>query len=200
MAEGTDRRKKRTRQLLRKALLDLIEERGLDRITVRDLTERAEINRGTFYLHYRDVPDLMEQLKQEIFEGLTQVAVKLQPSELQKHAEQDLVYPPMVQLLSYFKSNGDFFHVMFGPNGDFGFPMQIKAFMKERLYLHLFDDLPEDASAPVPRDYLIAFIASANIGLLTHWIQSGMDLPVEEVALILARILHRGPLAVSAFS
>ena len=59
----------KTRRALREALLDLIEEKGLDRVTVKALCERADLNRGTFYLHYRDVYDLLEQYTDDVLAG-----------------------------------------------------------------------------------------------------------------------------------
>jgi len=196
MAEKTDRRIVRTRKLLRKALLELIEEKGMERVTVSDLTQRAEINRGTFYLHYRDAADLLEQIKREIFEGLKVEMAKINPLELAAYAEKDLAYPPTQLVLHYLKQNADFFRVIFGPNGDVGFPLQIKAFMTEHLYDNIFADIPADRSAPVPRDYLIAYMTSANLGLLMHWIQDGMRLSVEHMSMIITRIVSRGPLGI----
>jgi len=58
-AEPTDRRVRRTQDLLRRALLALIQEKGYDRITVQDILDRADIGRSTFYGHYRDKDDLL---------------------------------------------------------------------------------------------------------------------------------------------
>jgi AcrR family transcriptional regulator len=55
----TDRRVRRTRQLLRSALLSLVQEQGYDRITVQDILDRADVGRSTFYAHYRDKDDLL---------------------------------------------------------------------------------------------------------------------------------------------
>src|SRR5262245_65774233 len=56
---ATDRRVRRTRELLRVALLELIQEQGYDRITVQDILDRADIGRSTFYAYYRDKDDLL---------------------------------------------------------------------------------------------------------------------------------------------
>ncbi|MGO4273296.1 TetR/AcrR family transcriptional regulator, partial [Paenibacillus sp. TAF58] len=66
-----DRRQARTKQLLRQALMALIEEKGTDGLTVTDITTRAGVNRGTFYLHYRDAQDMLEQIKTEILNTLS---------------------------------------------------------------------------------------------------------------------------------
>ncbi|MBE7147712.1 TetR/AcrR family transcriptional regulator [Bacillus mycoides] len=60
----------KTRELLRTTLLDLIEEKGFDSISVRDITLKAGLNRGTFYLHYRDKHDLIERTQNELLKGL----------------------------------------------------------------------------------------------------------------------------------
>ncbi|WP_168122149.1 TetR/AcrR family transcriptional regulator [Paenibacillus sp. HB172176] len=198
MSEKLDRRKRKTRQQLRLALIALMKEKGLEKITVSDLTERADMNRGTFYLHYQDVPDLFLQVKQEIFDDMSKIMITFDPREISSYAVEDKPYPKVIKFLTYIAENKDFFLVIFGPNGDAGFPMQIKAFMTEHLYKKsAFAQLNDSGKALVPRDYLIAYVSSANLGLITHWLNAGLNLSVEEVALILTRIMHKGPIAIT---
>ena len=65
-APGEDRRITRSKRALRGALIALIEERGLDAITVNDLCERADLNRGTFYNHFHDKENLLTALENEV--------------------------------------------------------------------------------------------------------------------------------------
>jgi len=62
--ELVDLRIRRTRLALREALLALIEEKGFETLIVQDIADRAMINRVTFYKHYRDKYDLLEQIMQ----------------------------------------------------------------------------------------------------------------------------------------
>jgi AcrR family transcriptional regulator len=71
-SKPTDRRVRRTRQLLRSALLSLIEEKGYERITVQDILDRADVGRSTFYAHYRDKDDLLRSGFEEIRSTLTE--------------------------------------------------------------------------------------------------------------------------------
>ena len=57
-----DPRVKRTRKLINQAFFDLMNEKGFQAITVQDITDRAEVNRATFYAHYEDKYDLLEQI------------------------------------------------------------------------------------------------------------------------------------------
>lgn len=63
---GTDRRVRKTKSQLRLALMDLLVEKSAKNISVRELAERADINRGTFYIHYQDVNDLLQRLEDEM--------------------------------------------------------------------------------------------------------------------------------------
>ena len=66
----------RTRDAIRNALVDLIEEKGFEAITVKDITDTAKINRGTFYAHYQDKFDLMTKCQEEIMQEMSNIANK----------------------------------------------------------------------------------------------------------------------------
>ena len=67
MAKAEYRSAIRSRKLINKALADLLQEKPLDKITVTDVVNRANINRGTFYAHYADIPDVIEHLVDQSF-------------------------------------------------------------------------------------------------------------------------------------
>lgn len=193
----TDRRKIRTKRLLRDALLELIGEKGMQRVTVSDLTEKAGVNRGTFYLHYKDVIDMYDQLKAEIYAGLTAILERIHPLEASKYAIRGEAYPTGIALLEYIKEHRDFFQAVLGPHGDPSFVQQVRAFIVDRLSNRVFPQYVPKDHAQLPLDYLIALMASANMGIITHWIETGMKLSTEELALLITRFVYDGPLSVS---
>ena len=65
-----DRRIQRTRQLLRDAMVELILEKGYENIYVKDITERANVSRATFYLHYKDKEELLTKSLYTVFDEL----------------------------------------------------------------------------------------------------------------------------------
>ncbi|HZG55223.1 TetR/AcrR family transcriptional regulator [Paenibacillus sp.] len=195
-----DRRKSKTKRSLRKAMLELIAEHGVGSLTVSALTERAELNRGTFYLHYRDGADLLESVKRDIFEGLAKRLEQINPLDIKRYAEKGEPYPVAVKLLGYFEEHADFFDIMLGANGDPSLPGQIRGFITERLYEQVFRALPDELPGGVPKDYLIAYMTSANLGLLLHWFATGRRLPSRDVAMIITRIMYEGPLLSAGLS
>lgn len=73
MAKAEYRSAIRSRKLINAALADLLQEKPLDKITVTDVVNRAQINRGTFYAHYTDIPDVINHLIQQIFSNIQEV-------------------------------------------------------------------------------------------------------------------------------
>src|SRR5258708_5830180 len=77
-----DRRVQRTRQLLERALLELIEEHTYESITVQQITDRANMGRATFYLHYPDKEQLLSSILLKLQEDLAQGLEPLGPPDL----------------------------------------------------------------------------------------------------------------------
>ena len=65
-----DERVIKTKKLIKTALSELIQEKGFDHVSITDLTQRANINRGTFYLHYQDKYDLLEKFENEVLDDI----------------------------------------------------------------------------------------------------------------------------------
>jgi AcrR family transcriptional regulator len=197
MSDKTDRRQTRTKQLLYRALISLLAEKGSESITVTDIAMRADINRGTFYLHYKDVPDMLEQIKDEIFGKLQSLILEFDPTEVAQFAFEDEPYPKLVRLFEEVERNADFYKVIFGPHGDISYAQRLRTF----LYSHIFNKVsysqPQEDAMLIPRDYLIAYISSANIGIIMHWIESGFNKTPYEMGLIMTQMVNHGPLIAS---
>ena len=78
--EKKDLRYSRTDRLLQEAFLELLKVKSVDRITIRDLTERAGINRCTFYHHYQDIYDLLEQIEDGVMEHVLEMMRGFHPN------------------------------------------------------------------------------------------------------------------------
>ncbi|SHE15335.1 probable dihydroxyacetone kinase regulator [Chlamydia abortus] len=192
MTGKMDRRKARTRALLRKALIEVLEEKGPARITVSDITEKADINRSTFYLHYTDAFDLLEQVKADIWAGLSERLKNLNPYNYLSYAVKNEPDPAMVKVIEYYGEHADFFKVILGPNGDPAFAVRIKDFLKEHHLSKILDIRPDLADTIVPKDYMIAYFAASNLSILMNWIETGMQQTPQTIALMITSILSSG--------
>lgn len=191
MEDKLDRRQIRTKQLLYEALMGLIEEKGADHVTVTDVTKRANVNRGTFYLHYRDVPDMVEQLENEVLERIKGFAARLDFQDSIRFTERDETNPILIEVFEELARHGGFLRIMLGPKGNFSFALKLRKMLSTHLYDKIALAVPNPA---LPRDYVVAFMISANFGLIMHWLESGMDQTPAQLAQIMTQIAYYGPM------
>ncbi|KPI57300.1 TetR family transcriptional regulator [Clostridioides difficile] len=189
-----DRRTIRTKKMIRSALAELIDEKGFNNISVTDLTQRADINRGTFYLHYVDKYDLLEKIENEIIQEIEEETKHLDSSNMMEIDTSSEPLPFMVKLFEYFRKNSVIIKSILGPKGDPTFERKIKKFIETNLFekqkLRNFN-IDE---AIISEEYFIQYILSADLGVIQYWLEKNMKESPEEMALILARMSLLGPL------
>ncbi|KOY82828.1 TetR/AcrR family transcriptional regulator [Lysinibacillus macroides] len=187
-----DRRVMKTRKEIRKALLSLIEEKNFEVITVLDITERANINRGTFYLHYIDKYDLLEKYEQELFEKLEHVALQYLKDDdtvtefLQKR------YPTIVHVFRCLQEERELLSILLKTRGIFSFQDRIKNVFFSIFKNHSPSTVTEH-SFSYPLDFLGLFGSSTFISVLQYWLQSDMKQTPEQLAQMITDIIFKGP-------
>lgn len=176
-----DRRVSRTRTRLRGALVKLLDKKELREISVSELTSLADINRGTFYLHYRDIFDLYDRMESEVLEELIAL--------VSRHADADNrreLIPVVLDVLEYFRGNAELC-MMLLRSGDSGFLNRLLDSVKptnETEWMGLLGGMD-----PALRDYFYAFITSGFIGLIKSWFLSGMKESPKEIAALAAGMI-----------
>lgn len=192
LSEKMDRRRAMTKKLLHQAVIELIREQGLEHITVSAIIRIADINRSTFYLHYKDALDILEQVKNEIWEGLRVKFETLNPYNYLAYAEKNEPDPALVDVVEYFAEHTDFFKTVLGPKGDPAFAARMKSFLQDH-HLSTVARTDSDLSESLlPKDYMIAYFAASNISILLHWMESGMRHSTHAVALMITHIVSSG--------
>lgn len=187
----TDRRIVRTKRLIRDALTELMEEKGFEGLTVRDLTKKADINRGTFYLHYQDKYDLLEKCEAEILTGIERITEGIQPQDVQNFSQHDSL-PFIVQLFELFYEHSSFMRVILGPKGNASFQGKLRDIIKKTFFRNVISKINKEEML-VPIDYLFSYVSSAHLGVIQHWLETGMEKTPQEMARILSRITLLGP-------
>ncbi|HBG5345401.1 TPA: TetR/AcrR family transcriptional regulator C-terminal domain-containing protein [Clostridioides difficile] len=189
-----DRRTIRTKKMIRSALAELIDEKGFNNISVTDLTQRADINRGTFYLHYVDKYDLLDKIENEIIQEIEEETKHLDSANMMEIDTSNEPLPFMVKLFEYFRKNSVIIKSILGPKGDPTFERKIKRFIETNLFeKQKFKSFNID-EAVISEEYFIQYILSADLGVIQYWLEKNMKESPEEMALILARMSLLGPL------
>lgn len=192
-----DRRQAKTKQQLLQALLTCIEQKGLDHVTVTDVANEANLNRGTFYLHYQDISHMLGQIMNEKIEKFTKLMMDVDPYEHSQYADQDLPYPKIVAVLEEIENDRYFYKVVLGPNGDSTYFIKFKDIVTQNLYSKFELRVPGLSSAPVPTHYLLAYMSAAAIGLILYWLENDLPETASELGSMIMNIANHG-LIVSA--
>ena len=190
-----DRRITRSKRALRDALVELIEERGLANFSASDLCARADLNRGTLYNNFGDMEGLLAALEDDIMDDLENLQSCMQQLSLKdvlRYRVNKKPMPFLVKLFDYLREQGDFLHAIMGPKGDPSFGPRVRdAVCTEVIQTILHERYRNDPSPFV--QYYVAFYASAYLGVITHWIETGMKESSQEMALVAMRLFFIKP-------
>lgn len=192
---NTDRRIARTKRALRSALIELMEERCLDGVSVNDLCARADLNRGTFYNHFHDKEDLLTYLEDEVIvelESIQEEMKGLTVLDLMRYRARKKPLPFLVNLFDYLREQGDFLHAVTGKGGDIRFAPRLRDSVCANLIQTILHERYRNNPSPFVQ-YYVAFYASAYLGVIQHWIETGMKESSEEMALIAMRLFFIKP-------
>lgn len=165
-----DRRIKKTRQLIMDTFIDLLAEKGFEKITINDIAERADINRGTVYLHYVDKFDLLDKCIEKYVELLLNYCANSTDTTLSINALQSI--------FEYIEENFTIYKLLLN-NEKFGF-------FRSRLYSLIEQTVTEvmggkSENKAFSNGVASHFLASGFIGVLEWWINNSMPCNVQEI-------------------
>lgn len=173
--EVMDRRVRKTRNTLRACLGKLLKEKKIQEISVKELSEMADINRGTFYLHYRDVYDLLSSIESDVLKQFNEILDHYTLPKLQEDPR-----PLLCDLFRFIRENADLTQCLMGPNGDIRFLNQLRATFKERVMDPWLLTLHPERSADL--QYLQAFVTEGLLGIIKLWLENDTDMSPEKMA------------------
>ncbi|MEC1291042.1 TetR-like C-terminal domain-containing protein [Bacillus mojavensis] len=192
-----DPRVKRTNKYLRDALIALLKEKEANSITIQEITEKADLTRGTFYLHYRDKQDFLFQSMTEVLDDLIRQVKPETPVEPVIINED---HPPVsfVKLFEYIHEYAEYFQVMLSDRGLPQFRSLMAEFVQKRIYEELLSSIEEsEKQLQIPKEILVSYITSAHIGVICSWLESGMKYSPLFMANQLTRLTLLGPLRIA---
>ncbi|KPN95164.1 TetR/AcrR family transcriptional regulator [Lysinibacillus sp. ZYM-1] len=179
-----------TKQAIKKAFIQQVEEEGFERVTVKKLALTAQINRGTFYLHYSDKYDVMEDLQQELLMELERYVKHVQPVDAFQTMKMGQLYQPFIKVIACIKEHAPAFRMLLGEQESPGFTQKMKIIFGNHI-LDRLSVLREEVQDPEFQQYLQAFIASAILGVIQEWLDKGNEnLTVEEMVALHFRLLR----------
>lgn len=161
-----------TKQALQEAFWELYKNKSIEKISVREITERAGYNRGTFYLYYKDVYDILEQSEQLLIREIYNTGFFPEGKNPRYDTNQLIAW-----ILDIYQKNFEKFKILLGTHGDPGFTKTLQGIMKRELSCTL--KIPDDIN-PQAADYYIEFVISGILAVIVKWLSEGDQFPLDE--------------------
>ncbi|OKP97976.1 TetR/AcrR family transcriptional regulator [Paenibacillus sp. P46E] len=159
-----DRRILKSQEAIKKAVVELMKERDFDHITIQEISDRANLNRKTIYLHYKDKYDLLDKLIEEHINELREICYPQSPSDKVN-----------ITWFEYFERHSAFFSALLTSKG--------ASFFRSRFLDFVIEDIRmgwekiEGKKNGLNEDIMIHFFAPAYVGLVEWWFTNSMPYP-----------------------
>ncbi len=180
-----DRRIQRTRQLLREALFELIIERGYEKIAIADITERANIGRTTFYLHYQEKEDL---LKASLRTLMRELQLDVEPS-----AEEICPYSiRCIRIFQHVAQRQRLYQALLLESGSVNIGNLMRTYFAELFQRYTLDPVERENPSSLRNELIAAHAAGSLFGLISWWLRHGVSPFAEQMGSVYFQLMAKG--------
>lgn len=165
-----------TKESIQEAFWQLYCKKNIEKITVKEITDRAGYNRGTFYVYFKDVYDVLEQIEDSLVPDFKN------SNELNKLVAGDDMDAVMRYIVDEFNEQSKYLSVLLSDRGDPKFPNRYKEHVKPLIKNKLKVSPDID---PLRLDFALEFFLSALFGSLAYWYKLGQPIPTGEFLIML---------------
>lgn len=172
-----DRKTRYTRMVLQDSLIELMKEKPISKITIKELCENADINRTTFYAHYTDQYDLLRKIEDETLSW-----VKERLCDLLGKTDKYEAMAVLEGIFQYFTENRSHLQVLMSEQGDIDFQKQLFTLIYQECGINFSADNNMGTN-----DYFI-FVVTGSVGLIQHWLKNGLNKSTKEMAEVIFNV------------
>lgn len=181
MEKKLDLRIIKTKTALHQALLQLLQKKNLKKISITEICRTANVNRGTFYLHFSDVDDLFTEIFKEIMNNLR---LSYQEPHVQTPSfKVEMLNPNTIKIFQHIHKNIAFYEIIISKN----VPMMYYYLLFEEINILVKKDIIIEDS--IDEDIYAAYHANTILGIILHWYKTGFNMPVTYLNKQLVNIL-----------
>lgn len=175
MEKKEDRRVQMTKRMLKEALIELLSEKDIYHISIRELCEAADINRTTFYKYYGSQFDLLTDMENDIASFISEAIV-----------HQTSNYDKILSICSYLEENIDFVRLIINNNVDLSFAQKIFSMevIKENTLKHFMGKRNQ-----AELEYMYHFMTYGAFRMVCVWLNKENREPVPAFAKLLAQMI-----------
>jgi AcrR family transcriptional regulator len=181
-----ERRRLQTRQQLMQATLELVLKKGFASVSIQDITDRADLGRGTFYIHFKDKEEVIWTAFQELFQRLEQEA----HAQLDRQMPQ-VEYYGLLNIFRHADTHRDLYRVMFGRQGSAVLTGRAQDFLANVFLYDARQAPPPEIDFHLPEVIEAQILTGVITRLLYWWLESPNSYSAEQMAAMTYEALYR---------
>jgi AcrR family transcriptional regulator len=170
-----------TKRNLVDAFWSLYCEKRIEKITVKEITLKAGYNRGTFYEYFTDVYDVLEQIEKSLIPTIQELPPISIPNKN--------MGMPLDMFMTLYEQNSKYYSVLLGDNGDPAFASKLKNSTKPVIRQAFLEKYNMN---PIEFDFILEFVLSAMIGIMSYWFRQDKILPADDLISLVYDLMENG--------
>lgn len=190
MSTKTDPRVARTKAMFEEALLSLMEEKDYEKITVKEISEKSTLNRATFYLHYYDKEDLLDQFLNEALQNLRE---SVEIKNIEYKYDSNNPHPIFIRVFEKMIEQNRFYQIMLASGKVPSFIEAVKDVIGTLVKDGAQYIIEDNIEFKVRSDIANAYTTSAYLGVMIWWLKNDMPYTPTYMARQLTRMSTVGP-------
>lgn len=179
-----DRRVKYSKMVIKGSFIQLLKEKPIAKITIKEICALADVNRATFYAHYTDQYDLLHQIESDLVDDVKTYLANYDPNDISGTTVEMLE-----KILEYIKTNAELVDLLLNASSDISFEQDIIMILAQ------LDLLPATTGKDLSKEdaeYAFLFFANGCIGIIKQWLKDGMKKPVQATAELIFNLITKG--------
>ena len=178
-----DRRIRKSKEAIQDALIKLIEEKDLSAISIKELVDKADVNRKTFYNHYTQIEDVLDEIENDMLDDF------FSRIRFEKYSQNlNEAFLEIIDGIIRMIDDNNRIRTLLTRTGSQSKLLK-KAVDKEKEILYRIIDKPEGRDA-LWLEYFLNFFASGTMAVFETWFYSGQETPIEDISFFFRRMSH----------
>ncbi|WP_436871769.1 TetR/AcrR family transcriptional regulator [Mammaliicoccus sciuri] len=194
MAE--DRRVRKSKRAIKQAFIELLTENNLDRITIQQISDLADVNRGTFYLNYEDKYALLDEMENEQIEeikGFVDIRKMDLSTKTSDRFIEDFANKVIKNVITHIEQNMEFYQVILNLERKSQIEEQLADIVRSNIK-HLIGN--KDNVFGIPENYYLSYVVGSMMSMIKYWVSDENRVSVEELVNYVSTIASTGPLSI----
>ena len=178
-----DRRVKYTKKVIKETFLSLLEDKDVSCISVKELCEKADVNRGTFYRYYEDIYDLLKKIEEEFIE-------EIRNSNSMVHMSNHSIYTFTKEILNIFENNKKLVRLLFNADSNIYFLDDVLEIAYDKCIGSWENNIDSDNYKELENS--VVFIFNGALGVINYWVKNDFKLSSDELAKYIEKVCING--------